>query len=183
MSLKVSPQQQPSVNIWAPSTCKLIKDQSYTLHCPQAIKVQPKVRFLNHSLWVLSRLIKLLFISFSLLWTVWRHWHFGFLESRCWPGVWTKLLSDVWDSTADKHRRSDFDCQRPKREGGVGAWCWSERWGLHLPASSLYLMVATTVKNRLEQQLLINPLFLYYDSASDHNLVCCYPAVHFFSHF
>lgn len=45
MSLKVDKQQQrhSEINIQAPSTCKLIKGQSYTLQCPQASKIQPKV--------------------------------------------------------------------------------------------------------------------------------------------
>ncbi|XP_030274928.1 NACHT, LRR and PYD domains-containing protein 12-like [Sparus aurata] len=39
---EVSAQQRYSENIQVPSKCKLIEDQSYTLHCPQAIKIQPK---------------------------------------------------------------------------------------------------------------------------------------------
>uniref|UniRef100_A0A8C4H6D9 NACHT, LRR and PYD domains-containing protein 12 n=1 Tax=Dicentrarchus labrax TaxID=13489 RepID=A0A8C4H6D9_DICLA len=39
---EVRKQQRPYENIKAMSTCKLIKDQSYTLHCPQAIKIQPR---------------------------------------------------------------------------------------------------------------------------------------------
>ncbi|XP_042365996.1 caspase recruitment domain-containing protein 8-like isoform X2 [Plectropomus leopardus] len=37
----VSAQQRGSVNIHAPSKCKLIKDERYTIHCPQASKIQP----------------------------------------------------------------------------------------------------------------------------------------------
>ncbi|KAM8755810.1 uncharacterized protein AB9X84_009226 isoform 2-T2 [Acanthopagrus schlegelii] len=39
---EVSVQQRYSENIQVPSRCKLSEDQSYTLHCPQAIKIQPK---------------------------------------------------------------------------------------------------------------------------------------------
>ncbi|XP_049420506.1 uncharacterized protein LOC125881477 isoform X4 [Epinephelus fuscoguttatus] len=39
---EVSAKRQNSVYIEAPSTCKLIQDHSYTVHCPQAIKIQPK---------------------------------------------------------------------------------------------------------------------------------------------
>ncbi|XP_038567373.1 uncharacterized protein LOC119897615 [Micropterus salmoides] len=39
---EVSKRHQHSENIQAPSTCKLIRDQSYTVHCPQASKIQPK---------------------------------------------------------------------------------------------------------------------------------------------
>ncbi|XP_073323622.1 uncharacterized protein [Pagrus major] len=39
---EVSTQQRYSEYIQVPSKCKLIKDQSYTLHCPEAIKIQPK---------------------------------------------------------------------------------------------------------------------------------------------
>uniref|UniRef100_A0A671WI91 NACHT, LRR and PYD domains-containing protein 3-like n=1 Tax=Sparus aurata TaxID=8175 RepID=A0A671WI91_SPAAU len=38
----VSAQQRYSENIQVPSKCKFIEDQSYTLHCPQAVKIQPK---------------------------------------------------------------------------------------------------------------------------------------------
>ncbi|XP_078018648.1 uncharacterized protein LOC117264998 [Epinephelus lanceolatus] len=39
---EVSSKRRNSVYIEAPSTCKLIQDHSYTVHCPQAIKIQPK---------------------------------------------------------------------------------------------------------------------------------------------
>ncbi|XP_030274949.1 caspase recruitment domain-containing protein 8-like isoform X2 [Sparus aurata] len=39
---EVSAQQRYSENIQVPAKCELIEDQSYTLHCPQAIKIQPK---------------------------------------------------------------------------------------------------------------------------------------------
>uniref|UniRef100_A0A671WL39 FIIND domain-containing protein n=1 Tax=Sparus aurata TaxID=8175 RepID=A0A671WL39_SPAAU len=39
---EVSAQQRYSENIQVPSKCELFEDQSYTLHCPQAIKIQPK---------------------------------------------------------------------------------------------------------------------------------------------
>ncbi|XP_038588866.1 protein NLRC3-like [Micropterus salmoides] len=39
---EVSKRQQHCENIEAPSKCQLIKDESYTVHCPQAIKIQPK---------------------------------------------------------------------------------------------------------------------------------------------
>ncbi|XP_036955559.1 uncharacterized protein LOC119020395 isoform X2 [Acanthopagrus latus] len=39
---EVSVQQRYSENIQVPSRCKLFEDQSYTLHCSQAIKIQPK---------------------------------------------------------------------------------------------------------------------------------------------
>ncbi|XP_073325227.1 caspase recruitment domain-containing protein 8-like [Pagrus major] len=39
---EVSTQQRYTENIQVPSKCKLIEDQSYSLHCPQAIKIQPK---------------------------------------------------------------------------------------------------------------------------------------------
>ncbi|TDG97614.1 hypothetical protein EPR50_G00228130 [Perca flavescens] len=38
---EVSEQHQQSRNIQVPATCKLIKDQSYTVQCPQAVKIQP----------------------------------------------------------------------------------------------------------------------------------------------
>ncbi|TDG95966.1 hypothetical protein EPR50_G00241960 [Perca flavescens] len=38
----VSAQYHQSRNIQVPSTCRLIKDQSYTVHCPQAVTIQPK---------------------------------------------------------------------------------------------------------------------------------------------
>ncbi|KAF1373380.1 hypothetical protein PFLUV_G00259960 [Perca fluviatilis] len=38
----VREQHHESRNIWVPATCKLIKDQSYTVQCPQAIKIQPE---------------------------------------------------------------------------------------------------------------------------------------------
>ncbi|XP_038567266.1 uncharacterized protein LOC119897549 [Micropterus salmoides] len=38
---EVSKQQQPYKNIKTASKCKLIKDESYTLVCPEAIKIQP----------------------------------------------------------------------------------------------------------------------------------------------
>ncbi|XP_073325249.1 uncharacterized protein [Pagrus major] len=39
---EVSTQQRYTENIQVPSKCKLVEDQSYSLHCPQAIKIQPK---------------------------------------------------------------------------------------------------------------------------------------------
>ncbi|XP_073325088.1 uncharacterized protein [Pagrus major] len=39
---EVSKQQRYTENIQVPSKCKLVEDQSYSLHCPQAIKIQPK---------------------------------------------------------------------------------------------------------------------------------------------
>ncbi|XP_073323720.1 uncharacterized protein [Pagrus major] len=39
---EVSTQQQYTENIQVPSKCKLVEDQSYSLHCPEAIKIQPK---------------------------------------------------------------------------------------------------------------------------------------------
>ncbi|TDH13433.1 hypothetical protein EPR50_G00057540 [Perca flavescens] len=38
----VRAQHQQSRNIHVPATCRLIKDQSYTVQCPQAVKIQPK---------------------------------------------------------------------------------------------------------------------------------------------
>ncbi|XP_040910512.1 NACHT, LRR and PYD domains-containing protein 12-like isoform X16 [Toxotes jaculatrix] len=39
---EVSAKQRNSTYIQAPAKCKLIKDQSYTVHCPKAFKIQPK---------------------------------------------------------------------------------------------------------------------------------------------
>ncbi|XP_071340410.1 NACHT, LRR and PYD domains-containing protein 12-like isoform X5 [Trachinotus anak] len=39
---EVRAKQENSVFIQAPSKCKLIKDQSYTVHCPVAYKIQPE---------------------------------------------------------------------------------------------------------------------------------------------
>ncbi|XP_039982923.1 NACHT, LRR and PYD domains-containing protein 12-like isoform X14 [Xiphias gladius] len=39
---KVSAKQRDSVHIQTPSICKLIKDQSYTIDCPMAHKIQPQ---------------------------------------------------------------------------------------------------------------------------------------------
>ncbi|XP_039646773.1 uncharacterized protein LOC120552648 [Perca fluviatilis] len=39
---EVSEQYQESRNIQVPATCELIKGQSYTVQCPQAVKIQPK---------------------------------------------------------------------------------------------------------------------------------------------
>ncbi|XP_078100946.1 LOW QUALITY PROTEIN: NACHT, LRR and PYD domains-containing protein 3-like [Sander vitreus] len=41
VSTQQQQQQQQSRNIQVPSKCKLIKDQSYTVQCPQAVKIQP----------------------------------------------------------------------------------------------------------------------------------------------
>ncbi|KAK2859791.1 hypothetical protein Q5P01_004411 [Channa striata] len=45
---EVRAQQENSNYIQVPSKCKLIKDQSYTVHCPQALKIQPE-ELMNHS--------------------------------------------------------------------------------------------------------------------------------------
>ncbi|XP_028425819.1 caspase recruitment domain-containing protein 8 [Perca flavescens] len=39
---EVSEQHQESRNIQVPATCRLIQGQSYTVQCPQAVKIQPK---------------------------------------------------------------------------------------------------------------------------------------------
>lgn len=50
MSLKVTERQKPYVNIKTASNCKLIKDQIYTVDCPEASYIQPPVSILNNSL-------------------------------------------------------------------------------------------------------------------------------------
>lgn len=47
MSLQVSAQHKNSVYIEVPPKCKLIKDQSYSVHCPVAHRIQPPVSILS----------------------------------------------------------------------------------------------------------------------------------------
>lgn len=45
--MKVKGQQEKAEHIEAPSSCHLIEDQTYSLHCSEAYKIQPEVSMSN----------------------------------------------------------------------------------------------------------------------------------------
>ena len=142
MSLQVSVQQRYSENIQVPSRCKLFEDQSYTLHCSQAIKIQPKVRIWN----------KRLFSAAAC-------WHDASLNAyRNSDTSVSRVQISTWSLDQITSRRLRSACRQPQKKWRYWSKIMDSQWSGSMTLISpvrLHPPDGTTERNRIVLKLLI----------------------------